>query len=238
MKSLSHVQLFVTPWTVACQGPLSMGLSRQEYWSGLPFPYTEVLPNPGTEPGSPALQAEALPSETMRDENNNKFSGLIPPRWNSRFWTHSPGDFNVTAWHQTLDWWESLILKLILPLDATGKSRFTNTRVNIILDIKSLFQNAYGQKKVNVFHKYPLFWGDRDRYIYTVLYIKLITNKDLLWASHMSLVVKDPPANSGEVRDVVLIPGWRRIPGGGHGNPLQYSCLENPSDRGVHSGKE
>ena len=72
VKSLSHVQLFAIPWTIAYQGPLSMGLSRQEYWSGLPFPSTEDLPNPGTEPGSPALQAEALPSETrgMRTVTN------------------------------------------------------------------------------------------------------------------------------------------------------------------------
>ena len=82
-----------------------------------------------------------------------------------------------------------------------------------------------------------LCFGEIGIDIYTLLYIKLVTNKDLLWASHMSLAVKDPPANSGEVRDVVLIPGWRRIPGEGHGNPLQYSCLENPSDRGVHMTK-
>ena len=46
---------FVTPWTVACQAPLSMGFPRQEYWSGLPFPSPGDLPNPGTEPVSPAL---------------------------------------------------------------------------------------------------------------------------------------------------------------------------------------
>ena len=51
---LSRVQLFATPWTVAYQAPLSMGFSRQEYWSGLPFPSPD-LPNPGIEPGSPAL---------------------------------------------------------------------------------------------------------------------------------------------------------------------------------------
>ena len=62
MKSLSHVRLFVTPWTVAYQAP-SMEFSRQEYWSGLPFPSPENLPDPGIEPGSPALQADALPSE-------------------------------------------------------------------------------------------------------------------------------------------------------------------------------
>ena len=47
------------------------------------------------------------------------------------------------------------------------------------------------------------------------------------------LVVKNPPANAGDVRDAGSIPGSRRSPGGGHGNPLQYSCLENPMDRGA-----
>ena len=55
LKSLSHVRLFVTPWTVAYEAPLSMGFSRQEYWSGLPFPSPEDLPHSGIEPGSPAL---------------------------------------------------------------------------------------------------------------------------------------------------------------------------------------
>ena len=53
-KSLSRVQLFATPWTVASQTPPSMGFSRQEYWSGLPFPSPGDLPNPGIETGSPA----------------------------------------------------------------------------------------------------------------------------------------------------------------------------------------
>ena len=49
----------------------------------------------------------------------------------------------------------------------------------------------------------------------------------------MALVVKDPPANAGDARDMGLIPGSERSPGGGHGNPLQYSCLENPMNRGA-----
>ena len=63
MKSGSRIRLFVTPWTVACQAPPSMGFSRQEYWSGVPFPSPGDLPNPGMEPGSPALQAGSLLSE-------------------------------------------------------------------------------------------------------------------------------------------------------------------------------
>ena len=61
---VSHIQLFMTPWTVAHQAPLSMEFSRQEYWSGLPFPSPEDLLNPGIEPRSPALQADSLPSES------------------------------------------------------------------------------------------------------------------------------------------------------------------------------
>ena len=63
VKSLSSVQLFVTPWTVAHQASPSMEVSRHEYWSGLPFPSPEDLPDPGIEPRSPALQADTLPSE-------------------------------------------------------------------------------------------------------------------------------------------------------------------------------
>ena len=63
VKSLSRVGLFEIPWTAAYQAPLSLGFSRQECWSGLSFPSPGDLPDPGIEAGSPALQADALPSE-------------------------------------------------------------------------------------------------------------------------------------------------------------------------------
>ena len=66
VKSLSRVWHFVTPQTVAYQPPPSMGFSRQEYWSGLPFPSPGDLPDSGTKPWSPSLQADALPSESPR----------------------------------------------------------------------------------------------------------------------------------------------------------------------------
>jgi len=53
----------VTAWTIACQAPLLMGFSRQEFWSGLPFPSPGALPDPEIKPGSPVLQADSLPSE-------------------------------------------------------------------------------------------------------------------------------------------------------------------------------
>ena len=76
VKSLSRVRLFATPWTVAYQAP-SMRFSRQEYWSGLPFPSPADLPDRGNEPGSPALQADALPSEPP---------GKPSPTYTSSFW--------------------------------------------------------------------------------------------------------------------------------------------------------
>ena len=71
VKSLSRVRLFAIPWTVVYQASLSMGFSRQEYWSGLPFPSPGDLPDPGIEPRSPALQADALTSEP-KDNHDDK----------------------------------------------------------------------------------------------------------------------------------------------------------------------
>ena len=68
VKLLSSVRLFATPWTVTYQAVQSMGFSRQEYWSGLPFPSPGDLPNPRIEPGSPALQTDTLLSEPLEGE--------------------------------------------------------------------------------------------------------------------------------------------------------------------------
>ena len=77
VKLLSRVQLFATLWTVACQALLSMGFSRQEYWSGLPFPSPGDLPDLEIELRSPALQAESLPSEPLG------FGQMYDDRWSS-----------------------------------------------------------------------------------------------------------------------------------------------------------
>ena len=72
VKSLSHVQLFATPWTITYQDLPTMGFPRQEYWSGLPFPSPGDLPNPGIELRSPVLQADALPSEPPENSRSDK----------------------------------------------------------------------------------------------------------------------------------------------------------------------
>ena len=100
---MSDVWLFVTPWTVAYQAPLSMGFSRQEFWSGLPFPSPGDLPDPGIEPWSPSLQAGVLPSEPPgspvvcihRWVHEHRvvcaYSGLLRQPWKCRTFWHSYG---------------------------------------------------------------------------------------------------------------------------------------------------
>ena len=72
---LSHVWLFVTLWTVACQAPLSMEFPRQEYWSGLPFPSSGDLPNPGVEPRSRASQDDSSP---LSHQERWRVSNIFP----------------------------------------------------------------------------------------------------------------------------------------------------------------
>ena len=122
--------LFATPKTVACQAPLSVEFSGQEYWSELPFPSPGHLPKAGIEPRSPALQGDSLPKSQTRltDEHFH---------------------FTFTFYH-------------------TG-----------------------------------------------------------------GLAVKNLPAKAQATGDLGSIPGSGRCPGGGNGNPLQYSCLGNPMDRGA-----
>ena len=87
---LSHVQFFGTPQTLARQAPLSMGLSQQEYWSGLPFPPPGDLLHPGIELASPVLQADSLPSEPPRK----------PTCWSSLFIGHQEQSIRSRSYGQ------------------------------------------------------------------------------------------------------------------------------------------
>ena len=93
LKSLSHVLLFATPWTVTYQAPLSMGFPRQEYWNGLPFPSPEDLSHPGIEPGSPELQADTVLSEPPGKRSLN--------HWTTREVPES-GDYSPVVVHELL----------------------------------------------------------------------------------------------------------------------------------------
>ena len=90
VKSLSRVQLFVTPWTVACQEPLSMGFSRQEYWSGLPCPPPWDVPDPGIEPTSLMSPASSGMFFTTRATWTSVVAQLVknpPAMWETWVWS-------------------------------------------------------------------------------------------------------------------------------------------------------
>ena len=76
LSHFSRVQLLATPWTIASQASLSMGFSRQEYWSGLPCPPPGDLSNPGIKPRSPTLQVDSLLSEPRGKPKNTAVGSL------------------------------------------------------------------------------------------------------------------------------------------------------------------
>ena len=84
--SLSVVSDSASPWTIAHQAPLSIGILRQEYWSGLPFPSPGNLPDPGIKPGSPTLQADALPSEPSGKLRTLLYLGVVRHMLLNLYW--------------------------------------------------------------------------------------------------------------------------------------------------------
>ena len=94
MKSLSCVQLFATLWTVAYQASPSMGFSRQEYWSGLPFPSPGDLSDPGIEPRSPALEADTLTSEPPGKHTSKVMLKILQARL-QRYLNHELPEFKM-----------------------------------------------------------------------------------------------------------------------------------------------
>ena len=96
VKSLSHVQLFATPWTVAYQASPSMGFSRQEYWSGLPFPSPEDLPHSGIKPRSPIFQAHVFTLWATREADGIE-------SWTIKKAQHQRTDaFELCCWRRLL----------------------------------------------------------------------------------------------------------------------------------------
>ena len=89
LSHFSPVLLCVTLWTVARQAPLSMGFTRQEYWSGLSYPPPGALPHPGIKPVSPALQADSLTTEFLGYTAYHEPKSLFP--YLTAYWTFPPG---------------------------------------------------------------------------------------------------------------------------------------------------
>ena len=111
-QQLSCARLFATPWTAGHQAPQSMKFSRQGYWSGSPFPSPGGLPNPGIEPGSPALQADSLPTE-LQWKPKVKAKSLSLVRLFATPWTvahQAPPSMGFSR----QEYWSGLALKFLI----------------------------------------------------------------------------------------------------------------------------
>ena len=183
--------LFVTLLSIACQAPLSMGLFRPEYWSGFPFPPPGDLPDPGSKPGSPALQADSL-CLSHQGNPHHSLELKIPERL--YYLSHASGR------HSRKD---SACLGTHLWINNHGQ--------------EDGLANWCGLESM------PTLWVGSALPITS--------------SSQVAVVEKNPPANAGDTRDMGSVPGSGRSPGGGNGNPLQYSCLENSMDRGDWQAK-
>ena len=120
LSCFTRVQLFVSPWTVACQVPLSMRFSRQEHWSGLPFLSPGNLPDPGIELGSLALQADSLPSEPPGKPeflySKVKFLRAIQLQaWRGEIYQSKLGLLGRENWNKPSKWIDFWILHVIEP---------------------------------------------------------------------------------------------------------------------------
>ena len=170
LSCFSHGQLFATSWTVAHQASLSMGFSRQEYWSELPCHPPGDFPNPGIQPTS-----------------------IMSPALAGRFSTRLVMDQCKQDTKQDWSLNDKARGRLVSDQDVFGISLQFNLR-------------SSGIK----------FWITLCSY--------------LLTGFSGDSAVKNPLANAG---DVSLIPGWGKPPGKRNGSPVQYSCLDNPMDRGA-----
>ena len=167
LSRFSHVSLFLTLWTVIHQAPLSMGFSRQEYWSGLPCPPPGDLPNPGIKPESLHLLHCRQILYTLSHPG-------------------SPGT--------------------IIPWFSHGHTIWGN------IELKSIISITWCQD----------FWK------LSVLICMVNSYRLPQWLSS-----KESTCKAGDRGDVSSVPGVGRWPGGGKDNPLQYSHLGNPMDRGT-----
>ena len=143
LSRFSHVQVFVTPWVASHQAPLSMGFSRQEYWSALPCCPPGTRPNPGIEPRSPTLRVDSIPPEPQE-----KGEGLVK---HADFWASHPEILNPYFWNQAHElagaWrvtlWKTLLQSLSRTLlgcprvccqrfdvPKTGKNKAHNNKKN------------------------------------------------------------------------------------------------------------
>ena len=204
--------------------PLSMDFSRQEYWSGLPFPSPGHIPNPAIEPGSPTLHANSLPSE--------------PPVLK--------GDQDLVCWPSNVFWVKLQSARALVSTFCFSCPEDLRHSLLLSWSFNScLLAFLWVPVAVLLFRSPFLLWV----LLCTQSILLPLETQFGIWevqskfrkstTSGAYLVSWGFPGGSDDkgsvcnVRDPGSIPGLGRYPGEGNGSPLQYSCLENPMDRGA-----
>ena len=210
LNCFSCVWLFVTPWTVARQAPLSLGFSRQEYWSGLPCTSSGDLPNQGLNPRLLLLlhwQAGSLPLASPGKPLNTPYNFLK----SCTIWWHINGS------RQERDLVDSSILPtnlmqkhLFCPFINIPAGQCTEEHPLRNISLRS------GRRKTSSFLEVPHLcgwplllpsWTEMHSWFTKVWFMNLCSWAATSLASQMALVVKNPPANAGDTRDRGSIPG-------------------------------
>ena len=207
VQLLSHVWLFATPWTAARQASLSLTISQS-----LPkfMSIVLVMPSSNLILWCPLL---LLPSifPSIRDSSNES---AVCIRW-PKYWSFSINPSNEYSGliFLKIDWCDLFMVQGILRSLLQHHS----------LKASILWHSAFFMVQLSTtVHDH---WEDHG-----LDYTDLYQQRDAS-ASQMKLVVKSPSVSTGDIKDMDFIPGSRRFPWGGHGNPIHYSYLENPMDR-------
>ena len=234
LSCFSHVWVFATLWTMACQAPLSMGFSRREYWSELPCPPPGDLPNPG-------ITAASLASPALA----GGFWSLVPPRIHMCLlienyllienWTHVScvsciaSRFSITEPPGS----PTCVYIYVCAYTHTGDVRDAGL-------IPGSWRSPGGGQGNPL--QYSCLKNPMDRGAWQAIGHRVTRSQiRLKWLSmHACIYIYlglpwwlSAKGSTCWCRDVGSTPGSGRSPGEGNGNPLQYSCLENPMDRGA-----
>ena len=205
VQLLSRVQLFVTPWVVARQASLSITNSRS---SPKLMSIESVIPSSHLILCHPLLLLTPIPLSVRVFSNESTLLIRWPKYWSFSF-SISPSNEHPGLISFRMDWLD------LLAVQGTLKSllQHHSSKASILRLMHSKIRHSTLLCSIG--------WP------WPCALVKWYT----IWASQVVLVVKNLPANAGDARDVGLIPGLGRSPGEGNGNPLQYSCLENPMNR-------
>ena len=250
LKFLSRVWLFVTTGTVAHQAPLSMQFSRQDYWSGLPFPSPGDLPHPGVKPRSPALQADSSPSESpgkpvwKRMKLKAEYSWKWDIKWQVILFPFRKGRGTrdqIANIHRiiekTREFQKNIYFCLIdyaKAFDCVDHNKLWKIlkEMGIPNHLTCLLRNLYAGQEATVRTEH----GTTDWFQIG----KGVCQGCILSPCLFSLYAEDIMRNAGleEAQAGIKIArrninNLRYADGEGNGTPLQYSCLENSMDRGA-----